>query len=79
VVCQSDCDEQCDSRNPTNAVGGSFILSLQGKLGGPLNPTNAVGGSFILSLNPLFPVRRQDMNNPPTALVGFGSGAAALV
>jgi hypothetical protein len=40
-----------------------------------LNPTNAVGGSFTPSLD-LFPVRRPDMNNPPTALVGFGSGTS---
>ncbi len=38
--------------NPTNAVGGSFILSLHshGNAAFP-NPTNAVGGSFILSLH----------------------------
>src|SRR5216117_2700536 len=38
--------------NPTNAVGGLFILSLQKQLAGsaPPNPTNAVGGLFILSL-----------------------------
>ena len=38
--------------NPTNAVGGSFILSLQRKAGAaPVkNPTNAVGGLFILSV-----------------------------
>src|SRR5256885_1734043 len=38
--------------NPTNAVGGSFILRLVGS-GRPSrvpNPTNAVGGSFILRL-----------------------------
>ena len=39
--------------NPTNAVGGSFILSLQdGARARPVpNPTNAVGGSFILGLH----------------------------
>src|SRR5205809_377734 len=37
--------------NPTNEVGGSFILSLQKDWPHPSpNPTNAVGGSFILSL-----------------------------
>src|SRR2546427_7552803 len=37
--------------NPTNKVGGSFILSLQKNC--PMlvpNPTNEVGGLFILSL-----------------------------
>ncbi|MEK6324642.1 MAG: hypothetical protein AABN33_23625 [Acidobacteriota bacterium] len=29
--------------------------------------------------NSAVPVRRQYMNNPPTALVGFGSGAVMLV
>src|SRR2546427_219036 len=40
------------AQNPTNEVGGSFILSLQKGAGrSPVsNPTNAVGGSFILCL-----------------------------
>ena len=43
-----------------------------------LNPTNAVGGSFIPSLTSAriyFPTGQSqtDMNNPPTALVGFGT------
>src|SRR5207247_1831170 len=38
-------------RNPTNAVGGLFIASLQSCTRWPLpNPTNAVDGLFILSL-----------------------------
>src|SRR5262245_10640731 len=38
-------------RNPTNAVGGLFILSLRSGAAGAhsANPTNAVGGLFILS------------------------------
>jgi hypothetical protein len=40
--------------NPTNAVGGLFIFSLQTERSSVLlNPTNAVGGSFILSLTVL--------------------------
>src|SRR2546425_11524811 len=51
IISHIDYDEQRDPRNPTNAVGGSFILSLQRRAPGPVpNPTNAVGGSFILSL-----------------------------
>ena len=40
------------SLNPTNAVGGSFILNLHGEPWYVLfpNPTNAVGGLFILNL-----------------------------
>ena len=66
--------------NPTNAVGGSFILSLQaGRAGRPHghcpglpNPTNAVGGSFISDLALISRKNvRLDMNEPPTALVGF--------
>ena len=59
--------------NPTNAVGGAFILSLHEHGALLPNPTNAVGGSFISSLagqvKPT-PVRL-GMNEPPTALVGF--------
>jgi hypothetical protein len=37
--------------NPTNAVGGSFILGLQARRQRAFeNPTNAVGGSFIPGL-----------------------------
>ncbi|MEK6322593.1 MAG: hypothetical protein AABN33_13035, partial [Acidobacteriota bacterium] len=50
-----------DIWNPTNAVGGSFILSLQ----------NYWRASFGPGVRP--PDRRPDMNDPPTALVGFNS------
>ena len=50
-----------------------------------LNPTNTVGGSFIRSLTnvhvPNLSSRhsdRLDMNDPPTALVGFGSVSLLL-
>ena len=56
------------SPNSTNAVGGSFILSLQGP-DGPLGfpkPTNAVGG-----ITGSVASSRLGMNDPPTPLVGF--------
>ena len=43
-------DTQVFRCNPTNAVGGSFVLGLHGSWASFLNPTNAVGGLFILSL-----------------------------
>src|SRR5260370_37729513 len=56
------------SCNPTKAVGGSFILGLQlGRRWSVQNPTNCVGGE-----SPAPQTRRLSMNNPPTALVGFG-------
>src|SRR5215813_11277640 len=51
--------------NPTTAVGGLFILSLQRvgpRAGCFLNPTNAVGGSFILSLQRVAPRARCFLN-----------------
>ena len=63
--------------NPTNAVGGAFILSLHGGARRSPNPTNAVGGSFISGLSEdrmvkrIAAVVRLGMNDPPTALVGF--------
>ena len=62
--------------NPTNAVGGSFILSLQRAAARARrlpNPTNAVGGSFIASL------RRTPRDFlpriPPTQLVDRSNSA----
>jgi hypothetical protein len=46
------------------------------------NPTNAVGGLFISNLALLSPQSESDrlrMNNPPTALVGFGTSRGTLV
>src|SRR2546426_9763447 len=59
--------------NPTNAVGGSFILSLDGReRAAPPNPTNAVGGSFILSLDGRErvgpPNPTNEVGGPPTQL-----------
>jgi hypothetical protein len=37
--------------NPTDGVGGSFILNLKGKgMLAAVNPTDGVGGSFIFNL-----------------------------
>src|SRR5262249_14699219 len=70
-------DSQDSAKNPTNAVGGSFILSLlyrQTNFSGSTNciwwakyevSTNCVRG--ISRLRPF----RLSMNNPPTALVGL--------
>ena len=55
--------------NPTNAVGGSFIFSLQrtpAHVRVP-NPTNAVGGSFIFSLQRA--AAHVPSRIPPTQLV----------
>ncbi len=53
--------------SPTNAVGGSFILSLQcsSQLRGFTSPISAVGGIPNGGRQSFF---RLDMNNPPTAL-----------
>ena len=81
--------ELCDNQspgNPTNAVGGSFIPSLQSAAHTPvLNPTNAVGGSFISgrpSTGPkLVPngarlvVCSLSMNDPPTHVGGISNAA----
>ena len=62
--------------NPTNAVGGSFILSLHPACSTPVpNPIT----QLVKSLIPVQRRRRDcprkpDMNNPPTALVGFWEG-----
>jgi hypothetical protein len=70
--------KRASAGNPSNAVGGLFIRGLQGKNAASmlLNPTNAVGGLFIPSLTLRFTFRLMratpDMNDPPTALVGFG-------
>jgi hypothetical protein len=70
-------DTQGFRGNPTNAVGGSFILSLQGTLGrgDRIPPTQLV----ILHIRPgsdhpeseSEPRVRLGMNEPPTALVGL--------
>ena len=66
--------------NPTNAVGGLFIRGLQARTQVLLNPTNAVGGSFIPSLTDFWLIGAgSDMNDPPTALVGFGSSPECSV
>ncbi len=71
------------SQNPTNAVGGLLILSLQRGRHGCLESTNAVGGLELGQATGLvcrFAVCRLSMNDPPTALVGFGeSGPRHLV
>ena len=59
------------SPNPTNAVGGSFILNLQRDVDGSTafpNPTNAVGGLFILNLQRV--ARRESCEARPTNAVG---------
>jgi hypothetical protein len=62
----------CEFRNPTNGVGGSFILNLYKTQAYELrNPTNAVGGLFILNLQ--LARCRWRMNNPPTPSMGFQS------
>ena len=66
---------------PTQLVVGSYS-TYEAQTQRRLNPTNAVGGSLILSLTSRSGVSsrhtgqavgRLDMNDPPTALVGFGS------
>jgi hypothetical protein len=52
--------------NPTNAVGGSFIPSLTTR------------GVYFSTLDSDKPADRLNMNDPPTALVGFGSGVRVL-
>jgi hypothetical protein len=65
------------SLNPTNAVGGFFISSLQRAAQWLPNPTNAVGGLFIYGLYGLQETKsRLGLNDPPTALVGFRGWAA---
>src|SRR4030095_8076652 len=69
--------------NPTNAVGGLFILStrepgLQGHTSRQFpNPTNAVGGLFILGLHS--PAERHTSSPrsqiPPTQLVDYSYSA----
>jgi hypothetical protein len=69
---------------PTQLVVGSYsAYEMQAQP--RLNPTNAVGGSFIPSLTSVavFDLSsrhsdRLDMNDPPTALVGFGSASPLL-
>ena len=75
-------DTRVFESNPTNAVGGAFILRLRRILAAVPNPTNAVGGSFIFNLA-FYPSEseserrvRLGVNLPPTALVGFESNAA---
>src|SRR2546422_276851 len=58
--------------NPTNAVGGLFILNLPGRPVGSapqIPPTQLVG--FGETGRRCFGPCRLSMNNPPTALVGF--------
>ena len=62
--------------NPTNAVGGTFILSLQWGLGGRESHQRSwwiVHTQATLPLEFTFWLMtvRLDMNDPPTALVGF--------
>src|SRR2546429_390561 len=74
------------SRNPTNAVGGSFILSQQ-KLATARLPEFHQRSWWIVHTQPncsrhftSFPSDSSGMNDPPTALVGFGkTGSAAPV
>src|SRR5207249_4946666 len=57
------------SPNPTNAVGGLFILSRQKERPNTSpNPTNAVGGLFILSLQKQVAER---LPNPTNAVGGL--------
>ena len=71
-------------RNPTDAVGGYFILDLPRlALSRRQNSTDAVGELFIPTsktqilfrkvsvIGNRFVLIRQCMNNPPTASVGF--------
>jgi hypothetical protein len=70
---------QKGAENPTNAVGGSFIRGLQTKL--RLGLKSHQRSWWIIHTQPNCPREfviqlsreRPDMNNPPTALVGFGS------
>jgi hypothetical protein len=84
-------------RNPTNAVGGSFILDLQQRQPLP-HPESHQRSWWIVHTQPTkqqphaspnpptaspefgkqagAPLCRLSMNDPPTALVGFGRAAA---
>ncbi len=70
------------SPNPTNAVGGSFIYSLQGK-----DPRLPSLSYFLLATrgregkengSPACVLCRLCLNNPPTALVGFSEFSHSL-
>ncbi len=71
-------------RNPTNAVGGSFILSLHGALGG--DPKSHQRSWWIVHIQPRSDQPKSEserrfrlgMNDPPTALVEFKKHAALL-
>src|SRR5213083_515041 len=66
-------------RNPTNAVGGLFILSLQGSL---RNRASGIPATQLVDVSySTIPSRllfRPCMNNPPTLLVGFKTPRCAL-
>src|SRR3989442_153191 len=63
-------------RNPTNAVGGSFIFSLHGK-----QPASPLVSWFARTREHRKRLERSgcklSMNEQPTALVGFGSRAGS--
>jgi hypothetical protein len=72
---------------PTQLVVGSYS-AYTGRSADFPNPTNAVGGLFIPSLTMIVvdlfcphsdrSSKKLNMNDPPTALVGFVSGVALV-
>jgi hypothetical protein len=65
-------------RNPTNAAGGLFILSLQNASQSYSFPdsTNCVG---IRERERPSAFCKPGINNPPTALVEFGTSGVTLI
>jgi hypothetical protein len=62
------------SGNPTNAVGGSFILNLpETTRGARIPPTQLVDPSYPAFWQGSDCGCKLGMNNPPTALVEFGT------
>ena len=60
---------------PTQLVDRSYLAYMRADSLGFPNPTNAVGGLFILPIRQdiaSFSILQSSMNDPPTALVGFG-------